>query len=276
MKPIQLRWWVFVPLFVLAAGAALPVATKDEAAAKSPDRSVDKSGAEGRKVIARHVDAMEAEAKAMRAKDPESAEVVTRVAKVLREEILEAHKSDADAGDADGMGPAYDPEAGRRSAAGGAPTRQVKATIVTAAEFTRNYAGKFPRDGNLARGGRATASGTHPEADDPITTLGGVRRRDTWCLNATRGWFQADWPAPLTGRYLFLFTRPHGGAGDAWESGLLEINGRPIARIGAFPAGHVVVADLGEAVSIKNVKVSFQGRDFPGIAGLEVHRAMRR
>jgi hypothetical protein len=263
--------------FVLILTGAAPFPLKDEPA--------DKPGDEGRKVILRHVDGMERESKAMRAKDPESAQVLADVAKVLRESI-EVGKSDAGPGakpdaksdakpDAPGVGPAvYDPEARSRTARG--PSRPVKSTVMTLLDFRRTYGNSFAREANLARGGRATASGTHPESDDPITALGGARRRDTWCLNGTRGWFQADFAEPAAGRYLLLFNRPHGGPGDAWESAVLEINGRQAAKIGAFPAGHVLVADLGEQVSIKSLKLTIQGRDFPGITGLEIHRATRR
>ena len=262
--PSHARVLALVLTVTCIAAAPLPLAAKAEPA--------DAGGEEGRKVVARHAEAMEREAAALREKDPRSAEVVAGVAKALRE-AMAANKGEAGAAAAGGAVP-FDVDLDGPASRG--PSRAVKATIVTAAEFRKNYAPLYPREANVARGGRATASSTHGEMDDPLTVLGGIRRRDTWSLNGPRGWFQAEWRQPVEGRYVFVFNRPRPGAGDAWESGGLEINGKPVARIGAFQGGQVVVADLGEVVSIKSLKLTIQGRDNPGIAGIEIYRAQRR
>jgi hypothetical protein len=223
---------------------------------------------EGVRIVGWHADVLEGEAKRLLAKKDPSAELVSRAARSLRDRLDEA-KAAAPAPplpDTGGVG-------GRGRGKPG--QQQVKTAVVSVGEFLKTYAAAYPREANLARAGRATASSTHSDMDEPITALGGVRKRDTWAMRGGKGWFLAEWPQPLSGRYVLLFNRPPGGA-DAWDSGVLEINGRSVARIGSFTRGQVLVVDLGEPVAIKSVKVLIEGQDNPGLNGLEIHRGARR
>ena len=145
------------------------------------------------------------------------------------------------------------------------------ASIVPLADFNAGRANDFPRDANLARGGTATASSTHPEMDEPFTALGGGRKHDTWSLDGPSGWFEATWQPPLTARHLLVFNRPGGGRSDPWDVGSVEINGQLAATINAFRRGHVLIVDLAKPTEIRTVKIWIQGEANPGLSGLEIH-----
>jgi hypothetical protein len=233
---------------------------------------------EGYRVVAGHADQMEAEARRLRAKNERSADVVMRAVQTLRDELLGTAEGGPGAADERPARAGARP-AGRTPADGGRakarPAQPAKVAVVSRQEFRDKYAKSFPLEGNLARGGRAAASGTHGEMDDPTTALGGGRKYETWALNNDKGWFQAEWPESLVGRYIIVFNRPGGIDADPWDSGTLEVNGRQVATVGSFVRSQVLVIDLGEPVAIRSVRVTIQGRTYPGLSGLEIHRAPR-
>lgn len=145
------------------------------------------------------------------------------------------------------------------------------ASIMLLADFNQDRAKDFPRDANLARGGTAAASSTHPEMDEPFTALGGGRKHDTWSLKGPSGWFEAAWQKPLAARHLLVFNRPGGKRSDPWDVGSIEINGQLVATFNAFTRGHVLIVDLAKSTEIRTVKIWIQGEENPGLSGLEIH-----
>jgi hypothetical protein len=170
----------------------------------------------------------------------------------------------------DRPGTRANPNAGNINARPAAPTAAV--SILSIADFNDERAKEFPREENLARGGRAAASSTHENMDEPFTALGGGRKYETWALKGGSGWFEASWPEPLTARNVLVFNRPGTGDNDHWDVGTVEINGELAATFDRFSRGQVLVLDLPRPVEIRTIKVWLQGDQNPGLCGLEIYR----
>ena len=156
-----------------------------------------------------------------------------------------------------------------RPARGGAV--EVKFRKVSAEQFFAQEADGFPPAQNLARGGLVKASSTHAEMEDPLTVLGGVRRRDVWAFNDDHGILELAWPKPVEARYILLFNRPE-DFGDHWQAATLHVNGKRVATIDLFRTGQVLIVDLGEIVPVRNVALNIKGVARPGLVGLELHK----
>ncbi|MCL2647532.1 MAG: hypothetical protein FWD61_11095 [Phycisphaerales bacterium] len=152
---------------------------------------------------------------------------------------------------------------------------QVKQQRILITDFLDKYVKAFPTSGNLARDGNASASSINRGLEDPVTALGGSRRHEMFCLTGSKGWWAAAWPKPIAGQYVLIFPRTTHAQNDLWGKASIEINGRAVPVESMGPQV-VLLMDLGKITNIRTVKINFDGTNNPGLAGLEIHRDMKK
>lgn len=157
---------------------------------------------------------------------------------------------------------------------GAAQPRQIQQQMMSITTFNDKWAKAFPAAANLGRGGDAVASSRGDE--EPWVALGGARRQETWSLNGPKGWFQASWPKPVVGQYVLIFGRPSAADKDQWGRSHIQFNGGAVIPIEKMGPQKVLIFDLGRPTLIRSIKIDFDGTDYPGFVGLEIHRDMKR
>ncbi len=149
--------------------------------------------------------------------------------------------------------------------------REPQLVVLTRAEFDEKLGKRMPPEWNRARGGRAVASSQYADRD-PQNVFAGTRTGNSWTLSGPAGWFEARWSPPVRGRYLVLFGRTSTPGADPWGAATMAVNGGKPVPIPPFSGSHVLVADFGASVSIRALRLAIQGRTYPGLAAIEIHR----
>lgn len=233
------------------------------AAAQPPDKQD-----EGRKIIDRYAALLEKEASRLKPRNEHAFSVVMQAVNALREGEFTPDDNVA--------APTKPLRTTRRAKVDNSfDPRQVKMTSVPIEVFVEKHASAFPVQNNLAGTGIAEASSTYPDVESPDATLGGVRRRDIWCLHGPTGTYTVHWDDPVSGRYILLFARPGavGQKNDRWGKATVQINDQPAMGIDEMGSGQVMAVDLGKAVVIRSLIITFNGTGNPGLCGVEVHGA---
>lgn len=154
-----------------------------------------------------------------------------------------------------------------------APPVNPKFVRVSADEFRRRYAAKFPPPNNVARSGVARASSFYGKRR-PENVFRGARTGQSWTLKGPKGTFEAAWDPPVRGRYLLLFNRTSRPGADPWGEAAIHLNeGRPFRLpMSDFSSHEVLIVDFGTVVRFASLRIAIDGKKYPGLAGLEIHR----
>jgi hypothetical protein len=144
--------------------------------------------------------------------------------------------------------------------------------VLTLEEFGK-IEGRYRQDRDLAKKGKATASGVYGPYV-PNNVFKGNRQNDAWCLNGPSGWFEATWNTPVAGSTLLFFGRGRPPAGtNKWGPATLLINKTIRLEVPGMSARRILLVKLGASSRlIKTIRFDINGSLFPGLATVEIYR----